>query len=128
MTRVIYVTHNMFSKLISLIDYVDQSTSLMINELSGGMELNSESNRKRNLSESTLSKMNTHTQHVKKELMEIINEQIPFATERKELLRNISSTKKGFVESFQDNENVSQANYCIDEKGILRENKQNDIM
>jgi hypothetical protein len=128
MTRVIYVTHNMFSKLISLIDYVDQSTSLMINELSGGMELNSESNQKRNLSESTLSKMNTHTQHVKKELMEIINEQIPFATERKELLRNISATKKGFVESFQDNENVSQANYCIDEKGILRENKQNDIM
>lgn len=128
MTRVIYVTHNMFSKLISLIDYVDQSTSLMINELSGGMELNSESNQKRNLSESTLSKMNTHTQHVKKELMEIINEQIPFATERKELLKNISATKKGFVESFQDNENVSQANYCIDEKGILRENKQNDIM
>ena len=50
MTRVIYVTHNMLSRLISLIDYVGESTSLIINELNGGMELNSESNQKGNLS------------------------------------------------------------------------------
>ncbi len=128
MTRVIYVTHNMLSRLISLIDYVGESTSLMINELYGEMELKSESNQKRNLSEITLSKMNTHTQHVKKELMEIINEQIPFITERKELLRKINTTKKSFVESFQTNENVIKAHYCVDENGILRKNKQNDIM
>ena len=89
MTHVIYVTHNMLSKLISLIDYVGESTSMIINELNEKADDLKAPEQKKNLSETTLSQMNTHTQSFKNELMELINEQIPFVTERRELFRKI---------------------------------------
>jgi hypothetical protein len=122
MTHVIYVTHNMLSKLVSLIDYVGESTSMMINELNINAEVDNALDKKKNLNEITLSKMNTHTQHVKNELMEIINEQIPFVTERKELLKKISTTKKSLAGSLETEEIFEKPNYCVDNKGILREN------
>lgn len=122
MTHVIYVTHNMLSKLISLIDYVGESTSMMINELNENAEPVNTQDKKRNLNEITLSKMNTHTQHVKSELMEIINEQIPFVRERKELLKKIDNTKKNLEDSREAAESYERPNYWVDKDGILRNN------
>jgi hypothetical protein len=127
MTRVIYVTHNTLSRLISLIDYVGESTSMIINELN---EKNYDANgadQKKNMSEMALSKMNTHTQNVKNELMEIINEQIPFVTERRELLKKIDSSKKNLTEFASDNNNEQKANYWIDANGKLREHSRRNI-
>ena len=127
MTHVIYVTHNMLSKLISLIDYVGESTSMIINELNEKADDLKAPEQKKNLSETTLSQMNTHTQSFKNELMELINEQIPFVTERRELFRKIISSKRNLLDSSQSTGHASEANFWIDTNGKLRNNNSNCI-
>lgn len=127
MTHVIYVTHNMLSKLISLIDYVGESTSMIINELNEKADDLKAPEQKKNLSETTLSKMNTHTQSFKNELMELINEQIPFVTERRELFRKIISSKRNLLDSSQSTGHADEGNFWIDTNGKLRNNNSNCI-